>query len=345
MRHANSVPAFDRAARFSDAAFVAAGVAATVLIALVAIGARTWIDRPFAGFFLRGDRTIAAVGRLGWSDVAAGRLYDRTLVAIDGAALIDNDHFHRVVGAQPVGTRFTYTLTDGRTTETVTLASRRFVGGDYWAVFGAYLGSALSFVLLAILAAWALPAQRVGRSLLYLGGVGALYLVSSADLYPPGQSLRVHALAAAFLPATLLQFALAVGDARSQFARSSLPVAWTLSLVAAVSMQVLLGDAAATRWLHASGDAALGLALAAAAIGLAARVRVATEAAPLVALTSLFGLGVPAVIFLVGGTLGGMPQNASATLAFLFPLGMMSVVLRGEGTAPARDVARSPRSL
>ncbi len=345
MRHANSNPAADRAARFSDGAFIAAGLVATALIALVAIGARTWIDRPFAGFFLRADRTVAAVGRLGWSDVAAGRLYDRTLVAVDGTTLTDGDHLHRLVDAKPVGSPFTYTLTDGRTIETVTIASRRFVVGDYWAVFGAYLASALSFVLLAILAAWTLPADRVGRSLLYLGGVGGLYLLSSADLYPPGQSLRVHALAAAFLPPTLLQFALAVGDARGRFARGTLPVAWALSLAAAVSMQVLLGDPAATRWLHATCNAALGLALASAAIGLAARVRVAPEGAPLVALTSIFGLGVPAVIFFVAGTLGGIPQNASATLAFLFPLGMTTVLLRRNAVVPARGVARSTRSL
>ena len=90
---------------------------------------------------------------------------------------------------------------------------------------------------------------------------------------------------------------------------------------------------------------ALGLALASAAIGLAARVRVASEGAALVALTSLFGLGVPAVIFFVSGTLGGIPQNASATLAFLFPLGMTMVVLRGDAAVRARDVARPARSL
>ena len=55
MRHANSQSVADRAARFSDGAFLAAAVAATGLIALVAVGARTWIDRPFAGFFLRAE--------------------------------------------------------------------------------------------------------------------------------------------------------------------------------------------------------------------------------------------------------------------------------------------------
>lgn len=347
MRHANSTPARSRAARFSDGAFLAAALLATVLIALLALGARSWIDRPFAGFFLRADLTIAAVGRTAWSEVAPARLYDRTLLAVDGTTLRDSDHLQRLIAVKPIGTPFTYTLTDGRSSETVTLPSMRFAVGDYWAVFGAYLGTGLCFVLLAILAAWALPAERLGRALIYLGGVGGLYMLSSADLYPPGASLRLHALAAAVLPATLLQFALAIGDTRGRFARRTLPIIWGISLAAAVSMQLLLGDTGATRWLYSTCHTALGLALAAAATGLAARVRVAAERAPLVAFTAIFGLGVPAVICFVAGTLGGIPQNASATLAFLFPLGMSIALLRGDASVAEREraVARSSRSL
>jgi hypothetical protein len=348
MRHAKSASPARRAARFSDAAFLSAAVAATALIALVALGARSWIDRPFPGFFLRADRTIAAVGRIAWSDVAPGRLYDRTLLAIDGAPIADSGALHRLVAAKPIGSTFAYTLTDGRTTETVTIPSRRFVASDYWAVFGAYLGSGLCFVLLAIVAAWALPADRLGRSLVFLGSIGGLYMLSSADLYPPAVSHRAHALATTLLPPTLLQFALAIGDARGRFARWSVPAAWTLAVAAAVSMQLLLGDPAATGWIYATCNAALGCALAAAAIGLAARVRVAADAAPLVAFTALFGLGVPAVVFLVGGTLGGIPQNASATLTFLFPLGMLATLYRdrtGVAFRRTHDVARAARSL
>jgi hypothetical protein len=234
MRHANSAPAPRRAARFSDGAFLSAALAVVALVALVAVGARSWIDRPFAGFFLRADRTVAAVGRLAWSDVAPARLYDRTLLAIDGTPVADSDDLHRLVAAKPVGSTFAYTLTNGHSTETVMIPSRRFASGDYWAVFGAYLGSGLSFVLLAILAAWALPADRLGRSLVFLGSIGGLYMLSSADLYPPAPSLRAHALATTLLPPTLLQFALAIGDARGRFARWSLPVAWTLAVAAAV---------------------------------------------------------------------------------------------------------------
>jgi hypothetical protein len=58
------------------------------------------------------------------------------------------------------------------------------------------------------------------------------------------------------------------------------------------------------------------------------------------------------VVFLVAGTLGGMPHNASATLAFIFPLGMMAALLRNDGTFLRNDhalaeagVARSAGSL
>jgi hypothetical protein len=365
MRHANGTPPSRPAARFSDGAFLGAAVAAIALTGLVAHGARSWIDHPFAGFFLRADRTVAAVGRTAWSDVTASRLYERTVVAVDGVAIDDADALQRRVAAKPIGSPTVYTLTDGTTTDTVTLSSRRFSSADYWAVFGAYLGTGLCYVLLAILAAWALPAERVGRALLLLGGVGGVFMVTSADLYPPASSLRLHALAAAFLPAVLLQFALAVGDTRRRFATSVLPVVWAISIAAAASMQLAIGHPTESRFMHVTSDATVGLALVAATIGLTTRVRIATETAPLVACTALFGLGVPAVVFLLAGTLGGVPQNASATLAFLFPLGMSAALLRGDtallrgnGTllrsnatvrrseaCVARDVARASRSL
>lgn len=346
MRHANPTPPRRRAAHFSDGAFVAAGLMAVALTGLVAVGARTWIDRPFAGFFLRADRTVAAVGRASWSGVAGGRLYDRTLVAIDGVPITDSYGLPRRIATKPVGSLFAYTLTDGATTEIITIASRRFSVADYWAIFGAYLSTGVSYVLLAILAAWALPNHRLGRALLFVGGVGGLFMLSAADLYPPAGSLRIHAVAAAFLPAAMLQFALVVAGARGRFATLAVPVAWAMSLVAAVSMQLLIGDPAATLWMRTLCDATLGIALVAATIGLeATRVRVAVENAPLVACAALFGLGVPAGIYLLAGTFGGIPLNASATLAFLFPLAMSAAILRGDPALRALDVAHSRRSF
>ncbi|MCC6764700.1 MAG: hypothetical protein IT293_08560 [Deltaproteobacteria bacterium] len=335
----------DAARRLSAAAFIASAVATIALTALTALGARSWIDQPFAGFFLRADRTVAAVGRNAWTDVAARDLYDRTLLAVDGRRIADADALHRRVAAKPIGSPLTYTVTDGTTVETVTVRSRRFSAADYWAVFGAYAGTGLCWLLLAIAAAWTLPSERIGRALLLLGGVGGVYMLTAADLYPPAGSLRMHVLAAALLPAALLQFALAVGDARGRFAAGTLPVVWAASLAAAASLQLAIGDPAATRVAHATCDAALGLALVSATIGLAARVRLAKPGAPLVAATALVGLGLPAVVFLLAGIVGNVPHNASATLAFLFPLGMSAALWRRDLPLAARDVARSHRSL
>ncbi|MCC6848852.1 MAG: hypothetical protein IT294_10155 [Deltaproteobacteria bacterium] len=344
MPNAHAHPAPDTAARLSAAAFLAAAVAATALTALVAVGARSWIDRPFAGFFLRADRTIAAVGRSAWGGVAARDLYDRTLLAIDGFRIDDADALHRRVGAKPIGSPLTYTVTDGITVETVTVRSRRFSTTDYWAVFGAYAAGGLCWTLLAIAAAWALPRGRIGRALVVLGGIGGISMLTAADLYPPAGSLRLHVLAAALLPAALLQFALVVGDARGRFAAVALPVVWTAALASAASMQLAIGDPAATRMTHATCDAALGLALASATIALAARVRPAPGMS-LRAGTALLGLGAPAAVFLLAGIGGGVPHNASATLAFLFPLGMSVALGRGAPIFAAEFVAHDPRSL
>jgi hypothetical protein len=336
MRQAEAASVPPPAARFSNAAFIAVACIAVALTALVARGARSWIDQPFAGFYLRADRTIAPIGR---SDEATARLYDRTLVAVDGVAVTASDDLHRYVAARPIGSLFHYTVSDGTTTTTVAFHSRRFSPADYWAVFGAYLATGLAYVLLAILAGWALPSHRFGRALVLLGGVGGVYMLSAADLYPPAASLRVHALAAAFLPATLLQFAVVVGEARFRFARIALSFAWVAAALAAVSMQWLIGDPTAVRWVSATCDVTLGLALAAATVGVVCRVRTTLEAAPFFACTALFGLGIPSAIYLIAGTFGGVPVNASATLAFLFPLGMGVALTRDRMTlwrGPAR---------
>ncbi len=346
MRHAIPAPARRPAARFSDAAFVAAALAVVLLTALVALGARSWIDRPFSGFFVRADLSVPAVGRMSWPDVPTRRLYDRTLVAVDGVPITNGDDLHRRIGVKPVGSPFAYTITDGTTTEVVTVASRHFSLGDYWAIFGAYLVTGLLYVLLAILAAWALPARRLGRALLVLGGVGGLFMLSAADLYPPGSSLRVHEITTALLPAALIQFGLVVGRARARFARRARRVVWATALVAAASVQLGVGDPAATRWLHTTTSVAIGLALASAAVALIAmRGRRGVEAGPFLDTAAFFGLGVPAVIFLIAGVLGGVPENASATLAFLFPLGVGGALMQGRVAGRSLGVARHARSL
>lgn len=325
--------------------FIAAAVAATACTALVAIGARSWIDRPFAGFFLRADRTVAAIGRTTWSEVAPEALYDRTVLAVDGVRITDSDAVLRRVDAKPVGSPLVYTLTDGTTPTTVTVHSRRFTVADYWAVFGAYTSTGLCYVLLALVAAWTMPSGRVGRALLVLGGIGGIYMLTAADLYPPASSLRMHLLAAALLPAALLQFALAVGDTRGRFADGALPVVWAVALASAASVQLAVGDAASVHAVRATCDAALGLALVSATVGLASRVRIADANVPLVVGTALLGLGVPAIVCLVAGVLGGVPQNASATLAFLFPLGTSAALWRRDPAFTGTLVAPTTRSL
>jgi hypothetical protein len=334
------------AGRVSDAAFVAAALAAIALTGSMAVGARTWIGRPFPGFFMMADRTVPAIGRGVWNEAMGGRLYDRTVVAIDDVAIARSDDLHRRIASKPVGSAFAVTLADHGGIDTVTVASRPFSIADYWAVFGAYLFTGLLYVLLAILAAWLLPANRLGRALMMVGGAGGLFMLSAADLYPPGGALRVHALSTALLPAALVQFALVVGNARAVFARLAAPAVWAAAIAAALSTQVLIGDPAATRAVVATCNASLGLALAAATVALGgARMRLGSEAAPLVSAAIIFGLGVPAVIFLLAAVSNGVPVNASATLAFLFPLGIGAELLRDRSRVGALAVARSAGSL
>jgi len=332
--------------RWSDGVFALAALTAIALTALVAAGARSWIDQPFAGFFVLADRTVPPIGRAAWNAGDRGRLYDRTVVAIDGVTVAHSDDVHRRLAAKPLGSSFAVTLAGGGRTDTVTVASRAFSVGDYWAVFGAYLFTGLLYLLLAILAAWALPANRVGRALMLVGGAGGLFMLSAADLYPPGASLRVHVLTTVLLPATLVHFALVVGATRRWFADLATSATWTLTLAAALSMQLLLGEPAAAPALDATAHATLAVALGAATIALiGARTRVAFDAEPLLGCAAVFGLGAPALVFLLAALGAGVPVNAGATLGFLFPLGVGAGLLVDRIGVGALDVARSAGSL
>ena len=322
-RHATA--AARRARTLYRAALLAAGVTALAVTAVLAVAAHGWIGRPFPGFFVLPNRVIPSVGLASWAGSADGAVYQRTVVAVDGGRVTHNGDVYRHVESLPAGTAITYTLRHGATVETLTLASRTFSPLDYWAIFGSYVLTGLLYVGLGLVATWRAKDTPLGRALLYLGGVAGIYALSGATLYAPGADMRLHVLAEAFLPATLVYLGCVFPRTRGRWGTPVIATAWWLSLALAVPAQLLLHQPAAYSALHAACEAYVGLAgLGLGVVLIVERARAGQAATPLLRAAvagALLGLGVPAVVLTLSGLTGGaLPVNVCTATAFLFPL-------------------------
>ncbi len=300
--------------------------AGSAIAATLAIGAAAhgWVGSTFPGFFVLSNRVVPSIGLTGWSGTRDGAVYQRIVVAVDGAPVTSPHDVYQRVADQPAGRPFAYTFRHGATTETLELASQRFTPTDYSALFGAYLLNGALYLLLGVLGVWLLPDAALGRALLFLGGVAGVFALSAATIYGPESALRVHALAEAFFPATLVYLGLVFPRDRGSLTRPLGAVAWWLSLAVAVPYQLLLDQPGAYTILHETCEAYLGVA----GVGLLVtliveRARAGDGATRLLRAAlagALLGLGVPAVVMTVSGLSGGaLPVNVAGATAFLFP--------------------------
>jgi hypothetical protein len=324
-------------------ALTAAALVAVAVIAVLATTSRVWIDRPFPGFFVFDNRVIPSIGLPHWTGSQAGMLYQQTVVSVDGEPVADGTAIYRHVDARPPGTSITYELRRGAATHTVPVTSSLFSSSDYRAIFGAYLGTSVCYLALAVLGLWLAPAEPLGRALLFVGGVGGLYGLSAVGIYGPifAQGIHhLHVLAEAFFPAALLYLAVVFPRPRAPFTTSVITATWGLSGALAIPYLLVLEQPGAYSVLHAACEIYMGVAGAA----LASRLLMETTRAPAdlllrsVAFGTLVGLAVPGVVVLLSGLSGGrLPVNLLTATAFLFPL------CCAHGLVRTRLARRSPR--
>jgi len=330
---------------------LAAAVAVVVTVVL-GVAASTWIGRPFPGFFVFPNRVVASIGLPHWATSQDGTLYQRTVVALDHIPVVDGADVYRRVSAQPVGTRFAVTLRSGAATDTVAVRSTALTVFDCAAIFGTYVATGCLYLGLGLVGAWLFAGGHLGRALLFVGGLGGAYALSAVSIYDGATaSLRLHALAEAFLAPAFVYLALVFPRERGGLTWPVVAVAWWLALALAIPYQILLPQPEAYSALHGACEAYIGVAGVALIVRLVVEHARAGAAAPplLRAATAgaLLGLGVPAVVLLLSGLGGGLlPVNVITVTGFLFPLcfgyGVVREGLARSRTAPAADPAPAP---
>ena len=145
----------------------ALAVSALAATTVMGIRATSWSGTSFPGFFVLPNRVVASIGQPHWAGTKDGSLYQRTVVAVDGAPVADSAEVYQRIGQRPSGSTFAVTVQQGSTTDTVSLRSMEFSWGDYSAIFGAYLATGVLYLMMGLLGrvATSRHAPRTGTSL------------------------------------------------------------------------------------------------------------------------------------------------------------------------------------
>ena len=314
------------ASRFLYGSLIAVlGVATLVAAAVMGMRATRWSGTSFPGFFVLPNRVVASIGEPHWAGTKDGSLYQSTVVAVDGAPVADSAEVYQRIRQQPSGTTFAVTVQRGSTTDTVRVRSMEFSWKDYSAIFGAYLATGVLYLMLGLLGAWLLPGTHFGRALLFVGSCGGVYTLSAIGIYEPYGGFRLHALAEAFFPASVVYLGLVFPQERGRFVRPGVALACWISLGLAIPYQLLLDQPGAYSVMHAASETYLGLASFALTGSLIVHYSTAgDDDKPLLSSATagvLLGLAVPAVVMTISGLSGGkVPVNICTVTAFLFPL-------------------------
>jgi hypothetical protein len=303
---------------------IAVALAAVAMTGVLGLQARDWVGRTFPGLLVLPNGVVASVGAPSWIEGPRGALYQREIVAVDGRPVAGAGDVYARVADRRAGEAFVATVRDGARETTVTLPARIFTELDYWTVFGAYLGTGLLYVLAGLLGLVLLADTPIGGALCRLGVVAGTYAFSAVGIYDTAAALYVHVVAEALLPAALVAVALALSPTGRRLAALAVATRW-LSIALAVPYVLLAHQPAAYATLHAACEAymgAAGLFLVACLVVERTRQETLDPLTRFAGTGALLGIGVPAVVFALSGTCGGLPVNVCTTTGFLFPLGV-----------------------
>ena len=308
-------------------------VAAGLLLAMGAITVTTslgWIGQTFPGFLVLQNRVVPSIALPAWAAGEPERLFQQEVIAVDGRVVSSAEAVYAAVATLPPGTLVRYELlaADGRLVS-AEVPTRMFGGGDYVMLFGVFLVLSITFAAAGCWVAYVQPTSAPARGLLAIGLCASVFGTTALDLYGPYSFVRVHLIGEAMFGATVIHLALVfpvewLGAMRRR-------VLWGVyggfALIALISEMVFSVPAAYSN-LHSIVTVLHGAAFfALIALSVVGYFR---DPSPLVrrrigvvAISSVAGFMVPAIVFSVSGLIGGkMPVNLGVMPTVVFPLGL-----------------------
>ncbi len=301
----------------------------------VSLTSLQWVGRVFPGFFVMANRVVPSVGLNHWSGIRNGNFYQATVVTVNSQPVNSSTEIYSLVETTAPGTPISYTLARAGKLYDRTVPSMRFSTGDYLAMFVAYLLNGMAYTVVAIYAALGAGTQ-ISYALFSLGLSAGLFALTGTDLYYPHHFFRLHAMAEAFFPASLIHLALVLPRNWLRKTGSLALIPYLVTLPLATAYQMVLFDPGAYPVVHNAASLYLGVAgcLFLVTLGYGYWTETVVERKkPLgvIGLGALVGLGPPAILMMVSGISGGaVPVNFSAYTAFLFPSSLAYASLKNK---------------
>ncbi len=200
----------DRATNGYAATAVAVVLAAcaAMVIGITVTNSTDWIDRKFPGFMVMENRVVPSVALGSW-DKKAPEIFQHQVIAVDGMEVHSSNDIYDLIAQRPSGSDTKYTLrAPGGSMTSAMLRTSLFSLGDYYALFGPFMLTGISFIAVGFLVFFLQRGSTLGHGMLSLGLIGGTFVLTGVDLYGPHVFFRLHALAETMAAAALIHFAL-----------------------------------------------------------------------------------------------------------------------------------------
>ncbi|HEY2988557.1 MAG TPA: histidine kinase dimerization/phospho-acceptor domain-containing protein, partial [Candidatus Binatia bacterium] len=232
-------------------------LAVVVVVALVGVtgalvSSLQWVNRPFPGFFIYGNLTVAPYFLPRWSGKTEGLKFLDRVLSVQGEPLSDSKMIYDLVRAAPAGTEFQYTVEkDGQIVQ-LSIHSMKFSFNDWLLSFGTYLVAGLGFLVIGFMPFYMRATSPGAAPLFFMVSAVFVWFTTTFDFmtlrYLPTE-LRVFALT--FTPSAALHLALALSGGYQELKRSRryLYLIYGISIVLAlVYTLTFYGPMAVWRW-------------------------------------------------------------------------------------------------
>jgi signal transduction histidine kinase len=193
----------------------AVGLVAFLAVAGSLILSLQWVNRPFPGFFLYGNLTVAPYFLPQWSGNQAGLRFLDRVVAVQGQAIPDPRFLYDFVRERPVGAQFVYTVEKGGKTVQQVIRSVKFSFHDWLFSFGIYLLAGLGFLVIGFTPFYLRSRSPAAAPLFFMVSAVFLWFVTTFDFITAQflpKELRVFALT--FTPSAGIHLGLALTQMR-----------------------------------------------------------------------------------------------------------------------------------
>src|SRR5688572_16231481 len=325
-------PSTPRAPGWVRASAVLMGLAGLVVATRVTLTSVRWIGRTFPGFFLLENRVVPSVGLAHWSGSGLPDFYQSEVLGVDGRRIASQADLYAVVAGMAPGTAVRYRVRKNGVERAVSIPTQRFTPRDWLLLFGAYLMNAAVY-LTSALVVWILrPHSPLARAFLAFGVVWAAFFLTAMDIYGPGTLTHVHTVTEALTGAAVLQMAMLFPQphrwAHWRFA-GYLPA---LALV--VAYEAFFDDprafsAVVMLSMLYLGGAGVFLGLRLLASYWSTTSPLARQRVRIVALGTIFGLGLPgAVLALSAAAWGEVEMNFVVYTTFLFAASIAYAIVK-----------------